>query len=61
MPGKNSSESSCCCSAVALAFKEQVAEGTVPKTENDVDMDVLVLPGEMVGCSERGKAVLRGS
>jgi hypothetical protein len=44
--------------AVALAFKEQVVKGSVPKTENDIDMDVLVLPGETIGCSERGKAVL---
>jgi len=47
-----------CCAAVALAFREQVAEGSVPKTENDIDMDVLILPGETIGCSARGKAAL---
>ncbi len=43
---------------MALAFREQVADEPVPKTENDMDMDVLVLPGETIGCSERGKAAV---
>lgn len=44
--------------AVALAFQEQVVDGDVPKEENDVDMDILVLSNEALGCSERGKAAL---
>lgn len=47
--------------AVALAFEEQVASGPVPKSNNDIDMDVLVLAEEMLACSERGKLALSGA
>ena len=45
--------------AVALGFKEQVVDREIPKTPNDIDMDVLVLADEVLPCSERGRAAIK--
>ena len=33
-------------------------EGEVPKEDNDIDMDILVLPNEALACSDRGRTAL---
>ena len=49
-----------CWTAVALAFSEQVAEQPVPTEETDMNMDILILPGEAIPCSPEGKSALQG-
>ena len=44
---------------VALAFRAQCVEG-VPAGLGDVGVDVVVTADGIVGCSERGRAALRG-
>ena len=45
--------------AVGLAFKEQVVENTVPTSDNDMGMDILVLADELLACTEDGQQALQ--